>query len=696
MLHGKIDAIKGYEELLIEAIGQIPVYSDEWTNYNPSDPGITILENLTAFHQIQMESIEAISQDAKKNLLKLVGFISTENIPSKIFVEMPENACNITLPAHKKMAVGKLMFETVKPIQLKEKELLSVHTISNDKLKNVTGSLNPKLPLSVAPFGLIPQVGDGFCVAITSLPPCGKALTLYIQTQDRFHRNHWQDDNIPPFATLSWQIFTNKGWVNITVLDETGFFLKSGKITLVMPSVMPIEGGYGLDGYVVRCIVLETRYDTPPHIHAIFDNMFEVCQRDTMVASFAKGGNLITIHSEMVDYDIFQVFVQEAENQKYRLYKQAPLGGGKGLFYHVKQRQPGKLVLEFDANCYGHEPCHSASAVRVVCYTEESINLRALGRVYGYDNQKITIDGITSIVSSDFQVMAETVGLDGELEYDFYQPNLTDENMLGYHLNAEDGILEIYNPGVDGDCKLFLSDCAVTLGANGNLRNGNRLTTIPNNLIKEEPITFVGIGNGEQGKSYESTKVLAEAFSSSLKKSCVAVTVQDYEDLVKNTPGLCIEAVKATIASEENVVKIAVKPQSNQKFPSLSNLYLEEIQRHIEKSRLITTRVIIVQPRYIPIHFRVKLQVKEQIQQEDIHQQLIQIFMEIFDESNLGASLSLKELYQAVNRIKVVAYLHEITPVSYDEAGIDFDGTWIHLQPDCMGYLGHIQIQLVW
>ena len=171
----------------------------------------------------------------------------------------------------------------------------------------------------------------------------------------------------------------------------------------------------------------------------------------------------------------------------------------------------------------------------------------------------------------------------------------------------------------------------MTLGASGNLRSENHLTTIPINRMKEELITFVSIGNGEQGTSYESTKVLSEAFASSLKKASIAVTAQDYEALVHDTPGLCIEGVKVTICPDENAVKIAVKPRSNQK-PLLSHLSLGEIQKNIEKSRLITTRVMIVQPRYIPIHFKVKLQVKEQIRQEGIRQQLTQFFMHFFEE----------------------------------------------------------------
>ena len=42
-------------ELMEENISKIPIYTDEWTNFNPSDPGITILENLAGIQIIQQK-----------------------------------------------------------------------------------------------------------------------------------------------------------------------------------------------------------------------------------------------------------------------------------------------------------------------------------------------------------------------------------------------------------------------------------------------------------------------------------------------------------------------------------------------------------------------------------------------------------------------------------------------------------------
>ena len=76
---------KTYDELLAEAIAQIPLYSREWTNFNPSDPGITLLQNLTAFQMLQQESINDVPEELRRKLLKLMGYTPRENAPATVF-----------------------------------------------------------------------------------------------------------------------------------------------------------------------------------------------------------------------------------------------------------------------------------------------------------------------------------------------------------------------------------------------------------------------------------------------------------------------------------------------------------------------------------------------------------------------------------------------------------------------------------
>ena len=61
MLNPKNIPRKTYEELMEENYGKIPIYSSEWTNYNPSDPGITIMETLSALQIIQQDKMYEVT-----------------------------------------------------------------------------------------------------------------------------------------------------------------------------------------------------------------------------------------------------------------------------------------------------------------------------------------------------------------------------------------------------------------------------------------------------------------------------------------------------------------------------------------------------------------------------------------------------------------------------------------------------------
>lgn len=78
---------KSYEDLLAEAIARIPLYSNEWTNFNRSDPGITALQNLSAFNLLQQTSINEVTDPIRRQLLKLLGYEAKENQDATLFLQ---------------------------------------------------------------------------------------------------------------------------------------------------------------------------------------------------------------------------------------------------------------------------------------------------------------------------------------------------------------------------------------------------------------------------------------------------------------------------------------------------------------------------------------------------------------------------------------------------------------------------------
>ena len=74
MLSHRMQQEQTFENLILEARNQIPLYTKEWTNFNPSDPAETILENLSAFTILQQAYIDRMPEEVQEKLFAMAGF----------------------------------------------------------------------------------------------------------------------------------------------------------------------------------------------------------------------------------------------------------------------------------------------------------------------------------------------------------------------------------------------------------------------------------------------------------------------------------------------------------------------------------------------------------------------------------------------------------------------------------------------
>lgn len=63
---------RNFSDLVAEALALLPRYAPEWTNHNPSDPGITLIELLAYFTEMLLYQLNRISLDNKIQFLKLL------------------------------------------------------------------------------------------------------------------------------------------------------------------------------------------------------------------------------------------------------------------------------------------------------------------------------------------------------------------------------------------------------------------------------------------------------------------------------------------------------------------------------------------------------------------------------------------------------------------------------------------------
>ncbi len=66
-----------FADLVEEAISMIPRYAPEWTNHNPSDPGVTLIELLAYFSEILIYRLNRVTRESKIAFLKLIRDVDT-------------------------------------------------------------------------------------------------------------------------------------------------------------------------------------------------------------------------------------------------------------------------------------------------------------------------------------------------------------------------------------------------------------------------------------------------------------------------------------------------------------------------------------------------------------------------------------------------------------------------------------------
>ncbi|WP_340024247.1 hypothetical protein MHI24_03845 [Paenibacillus sp. FSL K6-1096] len=62
-----------FGQLVADALTLIPLYDPDWTNYNPSDPGITLVELFAYFTEMVLYRLDQVTDESKQNFLKLLG-----------------------------------------------------------------------------------------------------------------------------------------------------------------------------------------------------------------------------------------------------------------------------------------------------------------------------------------------------------------------------------------------------------------------------------------------------------------------------------------------------------------------------------------------------------------------------------------------------------------------------------------------
>ncbi len=683
-----------FEERMSENIAMIPLLSREWTNFNPSDPGITILENLTAFEALQGSYINTLSYRARLMLLKMAGFKPRKGKCARILLSAENYGEDISIKANQRFFLGDMVFETKKGVDTTSRHLTGIFAHYKGEFHNYSYLSDREYRVQTRIFGDEPKEGDSILFISDSLPPAGADTCFYITVDSRFNRNAVEDRSDNLFAALTWECFTEEGFKEMRVKDYTGAFLVSGEIKLRMPEAKAaLYDEAPVKGYCIRATLTRANYDVRPRFTSVDAFLFEAWQRDTKSVSLTFQKNVrIHVDSPIANEGYVLVFGKEKKGSSYRRYELSLTEGRKGRYCLYHSDGDGRFTIEFKKESFGYEPERHKDAIKVVIYSEEIMRRYRVGSVLGYDDQEMELP-VRHIVPESFCLIAKRKDSNGEDIFDFVRPERNGEDSLFYHLMEDDGRIVIEDAGDFIGAELFMAGCATFEGTKGNIRAGN--TFEAEGLAGG--VHFYNPGPGTGGAFSQTLEDVRERFRMDVYTPYTCVTARDFERVAASTPGLCIRKVSARMDEMENLVHIAVMPGTDEEHPGLSETYREAISATLAQRRLITTRFQILSPVYVGVSVRSTVYVKRHY--GDCREIIERCFKENIDytmsEKNFGETLLFEEVFRAVEDLDCVEFIYELSlrPDNHKKAVLrDSD---IYPAENCLLYPGDIDLEIV-
>lgn len=696
MLHSKIMPQKTYAELMEENIGKIPIYSSEWTNYNPSDPGITILESIAGAQIIQQNQMDEPSEAVRAKLLKMLGYVPNKGKSAKVYLEPCNQRERIHILADQRFIVGDMCFETNREIELVDSNIIGIYSLYQGVYTDFSYVLERNMSMLANLFGTNPQVGTQLYFVMDKPLLPKETGTIHVEVMSDYGRTPFPPEQREVFAQLEWECYCEEGFVKMEVDDGTVEFLMSGEVVFCQPKKTPaiLEEG-PIKGYVYRATLTKSEYDVAPAISHISGFLFPVVQKETlaMTYGFAKGTE-VDVHCNLLDESYVTVFAKEQKGSSYRKYEewieendsQVP----SGRYYKKIQNEKKQMQILFEKEMFGYAPAHVKNPVKVVLYNEEIMQKYYLGEIYGYDNQEIKLP-VGHVVTETFCVIARRSDGEGGYLYDFLKPNRMDEKKMSYYLYESEGKIVIQDPGDYVGATLFIGSVAVIRGEEGNVRKGNQF------ICKELEMNFINPAKGEGGRFQESLEDVRKRLVADLNRPQTAVVLDDYEALVKSTPGLCIAKANAWRDEDRNEIQVVVMPKFEQDFPKMSAVYINLIEQFLEERRLLSTAIRVLQPQYVAVNVQGKIYVKPHFNhcEEEVKQAVRKELDYIRGKQKFGEQLRFDKVFHALDALECVSYVYELNIEAASTEYVKMEGADIIPEPKCLLYPGNIQLEIL-
>lgn len=279
-----------HEDLLEQAKKLIPAYSENWTDFNPHDPGITILELLAWLTETHTYQVDQITDEHREKYLQLIGYRPRppRSATATLQVSPSADAAGSRLPAQTALTAtdgqqSPVAFETDEDVVLTAATVAAVHTVVRGERRDHTEA-NETAELVYRPFGTSVQPGNALYLRFDGDPFANTdALTLWASYHEDVHPEPAGGDptgGVGPSVELTWEYRDPETakWSSLQVeRDGTNSFYESGLLELVRDGTVAAQrdapGWVDTGDPWIRCRVESGRYELPPLLENVRTNV---------------------------------------------------------------------------------------------------------------------------------------------------------------------------------------------------------------------------------------------------------------------------------------------------------------------------------------------------------------------------------------------------------------------------------------
>jgi predicted phage baseplate assembly protein len=547
-----------YTDLKQAALLRIPRYTPEWTDFNESDPGVTMVELFAWLTELMLYQMNRVPDLSYVRFLQLLGQELLPAQPAVAYLTFtPQPGTKVpSVPKRAQISAQgtngeSLIFETVEGLDVIPMLLEKVQVFNGSSFEDLTNT-NLLGGSSFRPFGWTPQVGSALYLGFTLPPempsprrrlfPLEMQLRVFLpfeeQASDPVACNEMKAKPVPP-VNLVWEYPVRenpKHWrILRTFSDESSAFTREGTISVEGPGddiVETMEGkAQDQKRFWVRVRLADRVYpsDQVPTIAFLRANV-------------AKVENLTTIRRELLPVS------EGLPNMRFTL-RYVPVQADS---LDLRVAEPGGSQEKWESE----DTKWTRTDDLLRCQPEDACYVlrAATGQIHFGDGSH------GRIPPAGYEIMAYSYKAGG---------------------------------GAAGNVPIgAISAARVPIVGVAGIRNERRAT------------------GGQDEQSYDDFKTVAPA---RLRCNDRAVSAEDYESLARSAGGIAQAKALPLVHPDypgvqvPGAVTVVVVPDTDAIPPRASQEQLESVCRYLDQYRLLTTELYVREPEYLEVKVEAKI-----------------------------------------------------------------------------------------